>query len=180
MADWSIQKDSQLDPDAPLTSELAYGWRDNLIAVTEGAPGAPRITNLAHPEFYIGSTVIDYVTPWGIDVVIGSNPGGGGSGTDFGYYWSFTAMRPGAVRIAAKIKVSDAGQTARFAVFRNGVFQAELTSNSTTNSPKGIDQAFDAGDQIMVRGGLNYTGAGGTAWINSLLISADRRGVYRT
>ena len=179
MASYIYQTDSQLDPDAPLTSELAYGWRDNLIAVTEGAPGAPRITNLAHPEFYIGSTVIDYVTPWGIDVVIGSNPGGGGSGTAFAYYWNFTAMRNGAVRIAANIKVSDAGQNARFAVFKNGVLQLEQTSNSTTNSPKGIDQAFDTGDQIMVRGGLDYTSAGGTAYINSLLISADRRGVYR-
>lgn len=47
MADWSIQTDSQLDPDAPLTSELAYGWRDNLIAVTEGAAGAPRIEDAA-------------------------------------------------------------------------------------------------------------------------------------
>lgn len=43
MADYVAQTDAQLDPDAPLTSELAYGWRDNLIAVTEGAAGAPRI-----------------------------------------------------------------------------------------------------------------------------------------
>lgn len=47
MADYVAQTDSQLDPDAPLTSELAYGWRDNLIAVTEGAPGAPRIEDAA-------------------------------------------------------------------------------------------------------------------------------------
>ena len=44
MADYTVIADTALDPDAPLTSELAYAWRDNLIAVTEGAPGAPRIT----------------------------------------------------------------------------------------------------------------------------------------
>ena len=33
--------DSQLDPDAPLTSQLAYQWRDNPLAVFEGAASAP-------------------------------------------------------------------------------------------------------------------------------------------
>jgi hypothetical protein len=43
MADWTVISDSALDPDAPLTSELAYAWRDNPIAIAEGAVGAPRI-----------------------------------------------------------------------------------------------------------------------------------------
>lgn len=43
MADWVTINDSQVDPDAPLTSELAYAWRDNPIAIAEGAAGAPRI-----------------------------------------------------------------------------------------------------------------------------------------
>lgn len=43
MADWVAITDSQVDPDAPLTSELAYAWRDNPIAIAEGAVGAPRI-----------------------------------------------------------------------------------------------------------------------------------------
>ena len=47
MADWVDIADSALDPDAPLTSELAYAWRDNPIAIAEGSPGAPRIATLA-------------------------------------------------------------------------------------------------------------------------------------
>jgi len=43
MADWFSIPDVSLDPDAPLTSQLAYAWRDNVIAVTEGATGAPRV-----------------------------------------------------------------------------------------------------------------------------------------
>lgn len=43
MADWVNIIDSALDPDAPLTSELAYAWRDNPIAIAEGAAGAPRV-----------------------------------------------------------------------------------------------------------------------------------------
>ena len=43
MANWTVISDTALGPDAPLTSELAYAWRDNAIAITEGAAGAPRI-----------------------------------------------------------------------------------------------------------------------------------------
>lgn len=42
MADWTAIPDSVLDPDAPLTSDLAYAWRDNVIAQSEGAVGAPK------------------------------------------------------------------------------------------------------------------------------------------
>lgn len=47
MADWVDIVDSALDPDAPLTSELAFAWRDNVIALAEGSPGAPRIATRA-------------------------------------------------------------------------------------------------------------------------------------
>ena len=47
MADWTTIADTQVDPDAPVTSELGYAWRDNPIAIAEGASGAPRITQSA-------------------------------------------------------------------------------------------------------------------------------------
>lgn len=43
MATYLTITDSQLDPDAPLTSQLAYQWRDNPLAMFEGAMGAPRL-----------------------------------------------------------------------------------------------------------------------------------------
>lgn len=43
MADWLEIIDSATDPDAPLTSELAKAWTDNVIAVAEGAIDAPRV-----------------------------------------------------------------------------------------------------------------------------------------
>lgn len=43
MADYFAIPDSAIDPDAPVTSELAYALRDNPIAIAEGAAGAPRI-----------------------------------------------------------------------------------------------------------------------------------------
>lgn len=43
MADWVTIADTQVDPDAPITSELGYAFRDNPIAIAEGAVNAPRI-----------------------------------------------------------------------------------------------------------------------------------------
>lgn len=47
MADYSNIPDTAIDPDAPLTSELAYAWRDNPIAIAEGAIGAPKVVSRA-------------------------------------------------------------------------------------------------------------------------------------
>ena len=56
MASWTSIPDSSLDPDAPVTSELAYAWRDNPIAITEGASGAPRIQQAAMMDPTAGTT----------------------------------------------------------------------------------------------------------------------------
>jgi len=47
MADYNAILDTQLDPDAPLTSDLAYAWRDNPIAIAEGALNAPKVVGEA-------------------------------------------------------------------------------------------------------------------------------------
>lgn len=47
MPDWVNIADTQLDPDAPLTSQLGYAWRDNTIAISEGASGAPKVQGVA-------------------------------------------------------------------------------------------------------------------------------------
>lgn len=58
MADWTDIADSALDPDAPLTSDLAYAWRDNVVAISEGAPNAPKISPLA----FDGSRILPRAT----------------------------------------------------------------------------------------------------------------------
>ena len=44
MADYVEILDTQIEPDAPLTAVLAGQWRDNPIAIAEGANGAPLIS----------------------------------------------------------------------------------------------------------------------------------------
>lgn len=43
MADYTEILDDELVPDAPIPSILGFRWRDNPIAIAEGAPNAPRI-----------------------------------------------------------------------------------------------------------------------------------------
>lgn len=53
MADWTNIPDMAVDPDAPLTSELGYAWRDNPIAIADGALGAPKVKGRAL-DVYLG------------------------------------------------------------------------------------------------------------------------------
>lgn len=43
MADWTTITDTQVDPKAPVTSELMTALRDNPLAIAEGSTNAPKI-----------------------------------------------------------------------------------------------------------------------------------------
>jgi hypothetical protein len=43
MADWTTITDTQVDPKAPVTSELMTALRDNPLAIAQGTANAPRI-----------------------------------------------------------------------------------------------------------------------------------------
>lgn len=47
MAAYTTIADSEIDPESPFTTTLATKYRDNPIAITEGASGAPRIVDIA-------------------------------------------------------------------------------------------------------------------------------------
>ena len=67
MADYITITDSAIDPDAPLTSELAYAWRDNCVAIAEGAVGAPRVDGLAFGKVHLGLIARSDTTPVGFN-----------------------------------------------------------------------------------------------------------------
>jgi len=46
--------DTQLDPDAPITSALGYQLRDNPVALSEGAEDAPKISPTALGSLFLG------------------------------------------------------------------------------------------------------------------------------
>lgn len=43
MPDYRVIADSEVQPDAPVTSSLGFALRDNPAAIAQGADGAPRI-----------------------------------------------------------------------------------------------------------------------------------------
>ena len=43
MPDYRVVADSEVQPDAPVTSSLGFALRDNPAAIAQGADGAPRI-----------------------------------------------------------------------------------------------------------------------------------------
>jgi hypothetical protein len=49
MADYNAILDTQIEPDAPITAQLGGQWRDNPIAIAEGAPDAPVVATGWHP-----------------------------------------------------------------------------------------------------------------------------------
>jgi hypothetical protein len=59
MADYVTISDTQVDPDAPITSQLAYAWRDNPTAIAEGASGAPRIQTASIENNAVTSSKIE-------------------------------------------------------------------------------------------------------------------------
>lgn len=60
MADWKQIPDTDVDPDAPVTSELMYALRDNPVAIADGATGAPRVMGIALDTFLAhGSAAIN-------------------------------------------------------------------------------------------------------------------------
>ena len=62
MADWKQIPDTDVDPDAPITSELMYALRDNPVAVAEGAIGAPKIhPNAIQPKIF--EAILGFNTP---------------------------------------------------------------------------------------------------------------------
>jgi hypothetical protein len=55
MTDYVAITDTQIEPDAPVTAALAGQWRDNPIAVSEGAPDAPKVYGAAFgPGYWLG------------------------------------------------------------------------------------------------------------------------------
>ena len=65
MADYRTIADAEVDPDAPLTSSLGYAWRDNPIAIAEGATGAPRVEDSA-----LSNTVTSAGSSWVFNRII--------------------------------------------------------------------------------------------------------------
>ena len=60
--DYLVIDDSEVEPGAPILSSLGVRWRDNAIAIAQGASGAPRIDGLQNPAVLTGGIANGAVT----------------------------------------------------------------------------------------------------------------------
>lgn len=163
----------------PITLQQGRALRDNLAASFEGSPGAHRLQGAAHPDFSVGGVVVDYLSLIGDDIGISGNAGGGGPGTSFQTFYMFTAIKAGTLALSFDLKATTA-QTARLAVFVNGVMAFEETTTSTSYVAKTNGFTYPTGAQVYIRGGIDYTNAGGTAYARNVTLLGNARGTYRT
>ena len=133
MADWKTIPDTDVDPDAPVTSELMYALRDNPVAIAEGAVGAPmlRVTQSSFVAPTVGSA---YKL-------------GEGSGTLTVITVNFPIM--GAVFMAGSVSVSytKSGSTGTVSLIRGSTELSSRTTNGTTD----IDVNLASGDSLSIR-----------------------------
>jgi len=142
MTAYIVITDLETDPEAPLTSELAKKWRDNPIAMFEGATGATRLSIGAlqrlNPGVAIRSrddAVKSSVSPSLNDMT------------------SFSFMQAGTIRVAFEHR-STPGATGVAAIVRrrNGT-ETTLASftNTTTFVARTVDCSVEPGDIIIGR-----------------------------
>lgn len=184
MATWVEPVESETDPDAPLKSELAKRWDNNVIAAFEGDTFAPKLLHRAHPSYSASSDyTLEWITMPSEVVQFGKfSSGGAATGSVKSTLWQFTAMRGGSLRITCDLR--GAGGAATMRVYVDGV----LTHTSTpTSSGTFVNATFDVGfsDSSHVRIDLvlnySFSSGGGTATgdVHNMRLLAGGLGVYR-
>lgn len=141
MADWTTITDSQVDPKAPVTSELMTALRDNPVAIAEGATNAPRIAEKIQ-------SALGQNEAW---ATIGNLSSGGGVYVD--YYANCSTSSEFSESGFVEFEISTDGST--FTDTKTIGFASPSASNVIVNGSLFFD--FSSGDYQAVYSG---TGAG--------------------
>lgn len=140
MADYRTITDAEVDPDAPLTSSLGYAWRDNPIAIAEGATGAPRITQTA----IMNPTAGTFRTITSVTTAISSGTESGSRNVV-----KFSVITPGTLRIRTDTNVSTGSATVTVSRIRNG--NNTVISTYDSSGTRNDDVSVQIGDMVRVR-----------------------------
>jgi hypothetical protein len=140
MADYIEILDTQVDPDAPITSSLGYQFKNNVLAIAEGSVGAPRIQlngaierlNVGSDIRYSNNNVFTTQSQSEVDVA------------------SITIMQAGTARFTLAHKGNGATSTARIKKTRDSTETIEATFSTASGSyvTETVDIDLLAGDVI--------------------------------
>ena len=163
---------TETQPEAPLTGALMKALALNLVATMEGAAGAPRLLDAAHPTFAAGAVNLFYFDGPGNEITRNAPA----SGTQYIESGRACMVTAGGLRLSVDMRLS-AGGTASVRVLRNGVVLSTLTQTGGSYVTQTVDFTFSVNDVISVETGLTSTATLGY-WRN-LKLMADQRGVFR-
>jgi hypothetical protein len=126
MATWIAPVDSETDPDAPLTSSLAKRWDNNVIAMTEGASGAPKVLDGA-----LSTTVTNAGQDWVNSRLALTFAGAYGSPLISDFVLSSSATTTGAAWVRNRTAIVGGGEVGTYAMLS---IQTVPGSNQTYSS----------------------------------------------
>ena len=151
MADYNAISDTQLDPDAPLTSQLGYQFRDNPIAIAEGALGAPRNSLGSIERVAAGDVVRALKTSPSANVSIA---------------FQYSIIQSGSLRVRGTNTASPAqGGGLTITRFRGGVGTVILNNTAIDQT---VDFAIEPFDYVTINQNASGTGA-----IATITVSTD-------
>lgn len=154
MTDHVVISDTQLDPDAPLTSQLGYQLRDNPIAAFEGAVGAPRLQGAAAADVGRGLLVLTVSAADTVAVERGHGPVVGTisttSTTEVVAQTYTIQTYTGVMRFVASHASGDNNSIALY-LYKNDVLVNSWTTAGTTQVQRTEDISIVEGDVIEWR-----------------------------
>ena len=175
MADYVEILDTQIEPDAPLTAVLAGQWRDNCIAIAEGAAGAPRVRTLAMQPPSAGDNHIimrlqeaDRFTDNSDYPVTGLN--NRASSTQ---HLGFTALVAGVIRCYLQHRVTSSfgGHSSNVRILKNRSTVQSWSTTSDSYQTRTVDVSVDVGDVVIFQNRVSDSAAQ-TRWRRLRVYSA--------
>lgn len=161
-----------IDQDSPVTQPLMTALRDNPIAITEGAVGAPRIVGAAMFAPSAGAVVQRNCLPFGTETVAST-----GSASSNIAASVFTALVACTVQFRVTCSITAVGTT-DLRIFKNA---AAVQTYTTSQTGATTNVTLAAGDNVGVV--IRATGGGGstaTTSISVLEIRVDTRSAVMT
>ena len=163
MTTYTAITNGQIDQDSPITQPLMTALRDNPIAITEGATGAPRILGLA------AATIeeVPVLTVSAADTYsIGAAEGlvTGIIQTQSSSYVTAYTINVESITGSARFKAShrnliSGGNTVDLRLLKNGSVVASWTTSSTTSVERSADVSVVSGDILIWEHKVTSSGA---------------------
>lgn len=184
MTTWTTLPDAAVGPGGRPRGSTVTALRDNPVAISEGASGAPKVRTLALDPPAVGDVVIGRFTPTATFILgSGSNSGSGSlsiSSEAFGYIFVAHILNAGGIRIKGTVSStgSASSQSSWVAIYKNNV----LVSSPTGTFSADVTVAVGDELRLVVQGSASTSSGGGnmTISIANLRICAAGAALWRS